>query len=267
MKHLHVWVGVLFTVLLAFALALPADAQQPGSQPLTLVVRDGQGNPLPGVALDILVEGPPHEPYDNCATDASGECRLMIPPGSYVVQFTRGWQGYIFVPAGQQNAGALEDGTSGGGFGITFDPSTSPQVVTFVVGVQDGALVPLWDMSRDPAAPPQPFAMPQSALANPDNALAGISFDALVATPSSTEQPATASAAESQVVTSEILPGAEPTLTVTPVVAPTVVPAGNPSIGSSALLLAIAALLGLVVVILALMLVSRRLRRSWESIN
>jgi hypothetical protein len=122
---------------------------QSTNQPLVLIVRDGAGNPLPGVALDILVTGPPHERFDNCVTDATGQCRLLLAPGPYLVQFTRGWRGTLFIDPAQQNAAALDDGgVTGGGFGIYLEPAESEQIVTFVVGQRDGQLVPLWDMSR-----------------------------------------------------------------------------------------------------------------------
>ncbi len=166
------WIFILLLLLTLLTWVTPAAAQQ-DNQPLVIVVRDGAGNPLTGITLDILLTGPPHEPYDNCVTDDSGQCTLLIPPGAYLVHFDLGWRGREFVPVEQQNVGALDDGGLGG-FGIYFEPSDTEQIVTFVIG-QDrdsGLLVPLWDMSRDPNATPQPYAHPANPLDAPEEALA-----------------------------------------------------------------------------------------------
>jgi len=149
---------LLINTLLAASI-LSAPLVQLNSLPLVLVVRDGQGNPLAGLTLRLLEAGPPPEPFDNCVTDQNGQCRLMIPPGSYVVRFEGGGWGHEFVPADQQNSG---------GFSIYFEPSDREQVVTFVVGQRDGQLVPLWDMSRDPDARPQPLAPDSGSLEDID---------------------------------------------------------------------------------------------------
>jgi hypothetical protein len=164
-------------------------------------VRDGAGNPLSGVVIQILVSGPPPTPYDNCVTDEGGECRLLIPPGAYRLVFDRGWRGLEFVPPEAQNSGILEDGTSGGGFGVYFAPSDEAQLLTFVVGEQDGRLVPLWDMSRDPGAAPQPFTPPGQSLD-------GIRLEPLVGTIDRVEETPTAETSpESQVVEDELHSG------------------------------------------------------------
>jgi hypothetical protein len=86
----------------------------------------------------------------------------------------------VFVPIDQQNGGALEDGgATGGGFGIYVEPATVEQIVTFVVGQRDGLLVPLWDMSRDPALPPQPFAVSANPFDPQADPLAGIDLGSL----------------------------------------------------------------------------------------
>jgi hypothetical protein len=175
-------------------------------------VRDGAGNPLPGVALNILVTGPPHDPFDNCVTDAAGQCRLLLAPGPYLVQFMPGWRGTLFVDPARQNAAALDDGgVNGGGFGIYLEPAESEQVVTFVVGQRDGQLVPLWDMSRSAGADPQPYLPPESPFSS-DDPLADINLSPLMddgpaapASPEATE--------DTQVVESAVESGADATPT------------------------------------------------------
>jgi hypothetical protein len=251
--------------ILALGLLIPA--LQGASLPLVIVVRDGAGNPLPGVALEILVEGPPHELYDTCVTDAGGACRLVIPPGAYLIRFIQGWRGLEFVSPDEQNAGVLDDGTTGGGFGVYFEPSEQEQVVTFVVGVRDGQLIPLWDMSRDPLTPPQPFALPQSPLGSPEEALEGIDLGALVEA-----QPAPAVStptAEAQVVTGQVEVGAAPTVAPTPDATPPAPAAGTRSaaLSSHAILLGLIGLAGLGGILLAAMVASRRWlnKRRWSN--
>jgi hypothetical protein len=186
-----------------------AWVQDHPSQPLTIVVRDGAGNPLQGIALDILLAGPPHEPYDNCVTGQTGQCTLVIPPGAYIIHFQRGWRGREFIPVEDQNAGALNDGGTGG-FGIYLEPGDAEKIVTFVIG-QDrgtGQLVPVWDMSRNPDMPPQPFAYDGRPLADPDDTLSGISLEPLSTTiTGSVPQPDINATSTAQVLISEIDPG------------------------------------------------------------
>lgn len=234
-------------IRLMVPLLLSAALFQPTSLPLVIVVRDGQGNPLAGLTLRLLEAGPPTVPFDNCVTDQSGQCRLMIPPGSYVVQFEGGGWGRYFIPADQQNAG---DGTTGGGFGIYFEPSGQEQVVTFVVGQRDGQLVPLWDMSRDPSARPQPYAMPENPFDTSGDPLAGIDLSPLAA--SATEG--------AQVVESTIGVGvtSTPMPTLTP--APTTLPEGT--IPADGIQLGVIALLFIGALIIAIVIIVARLRRK-----
>src|SRR5438105_105363 len=94
--------SIALLLMLLFACVTPVFAQQ-SQLPLVLVVRDGAGHPLAGITLDLLLAGPPHQPYDNCVTDAQGECHLMIPPSAYIVSFAAGWRGREFIPAEDQN--------------------------------------------------------------------------------------------------------------------------------------------------------------------
>jgi hypothetical protein len=197
----------LLLALLADAAPVHAEAaSQQTTQPLVILVRDGVGTPLPGVAMAILLTGPPPAPYDSCVTDAEGECHLLIPPGAYLIQFEGGWRGQAFIPADAQNVGAMDDaGAAGGGFGIYLEPATETQVVTFVIGERGGELVPLWDMSRSPDAAPEPFAVPDSPFGNSDDALAGIDLAALTAPSEPFES--TPTEAGIQVIQSAIDPG------------------------------------------------------------
>ncbi len=198
--------SLVLVLMLLLSFAGSALAQQQSLLPLVLVVRDGAGNPLAGLTLNLLLAGPPHQPYDNCVTDPAGECRLMLPPGAYIVSFAAGWRGREFIPAEEQNGGIAADGGYGG-FGINFSESEEEQIVTFVIGQQaDGRLVPVWDMSRDPNAPPQPFAMPENPLDSPEKALDGISLAPLDAA-----IPSSGDLAALQATASAAAPGQTPT--------------------------------------------------------
>lgn len=241
---MHTITALLVSLLVLGRLpAIISEPRQQTSQPLVIVVRDGQGNPLAGVTLRLLRTGPPHEPFDNCVTDEQGQCRLQVPPGAYIVQFDGGWRGQMFVPAAEQNAGALEDAGATGGFGIYVEPATVEQIVTFVVGQRDGQLVPLWDMSRDPALPPQPFAVSANPFDPEADRLTGIDLGSLGGGAIS----ATASAATAQVVESEIGIGGVPTL----------VPTGPPTVQaeSSGGVPKSGAVMGLVALVIAVILV------------
>lgn len=137
--------------------------QQPSPQPLTIIVRDATGTPLPGVSIDILVAGPPDEPFCQCTTDEQGQCEIQALPGEvYTIQFTGSWRTHDFVPLEQQNAGLFDDAPVNG-FGVHFDPHGSPNTyILYVLGhTSDGKLIPLWDASRDPNKTPEPFMPPQ----------------------------------------------------------------------------------------------------------
>ena len=245
---------IAFIVLISFP-NIGAVYVQQNSQPLVIVVRDGQGNPLVGVSLVLLRTGPPHEPFDNCVTDGEGQCRLQIPPGAYIVQFSGGWRGQMFVPADQQNGGSLEDGGAvGGGFGVYVEPANVKQIVTFAVGQRDGLLIPLWDMSRDPSLPPQPFAIAENPFDPQADPLAGIDLGSLNGGAIS----ATASATTAQVVESEIGIGGVPTLI--PTASSTVVAEGSGDVPTSGILLGLIALIIVFIVVVGILLILMRLQ-------
>jgi hypothetical protein len=253
---------LLLLLIVTFLLA-QVERATAQSQPLVIVVRDGAGNPLQGVPLVLYVSGPPHQEFDNCVTDELGECSLIIAPGAYIVTFTQGWRGHEFIPVEEQNGGSVTDGGIGG-FGIYLEPSSEVQFVTFVIGQRDGQLIPLWDMSRDPAAVPQPFAYPDSPLDNPADALSDIDLAALDTTISdgsiSTADP------NAQVVVEQI-PVPALTATTIPAATPTFVPiVGEPTIPSNVIRLGIFALVAAIAgVLVSWWVISRMLQRKEKS--
>jgi hypothetical protein len=244
---------------LILTLVLSLFSSQQADQPLVIIVRDGAGNPLQDVSLELLRTGPPHEPYRNCVTDREGACHLLLPPGAYLVQFVGSWQGVEFMPVAGQNSGGLDDGgLAGSGFGLYLEPGEAEQVVTFIIGQRDGQLIPLWDMSRDPALAPQPFAVPDNPFASDADPLAGIDLAPLSALP--VEEPTAEPEGDlTQVIESQIGVGDVPTPTVE-VATSQAVPASGAASGENAALglLGIAVLAAFVAVVL---LVLRRLRR------
>ncbi len=187
----------------------------------------------------------------------------MIPPGAYIIRFIQGWRGLEFAPPGEQNAGALDDGATGGGFGVYFEPSSEEQMVTFVVGVRDGRLIPLWDMSRDPLTPPQPFAMPQSPLDSPDEALEEIDLSPLIDEQGGEDTPEITPTGDAQVVSTRIDTGAAPTTTPGMESSQSEDTAGAVGVSETfraeVILLGLAGLAVVIVLLLSVMVASRRL--------
>jgi hypothetical protein len=129
---------------------------------LTVLVRDVAGTPMRGVEIELFEIGPPHRTVATRYTDVGGQAAFEVTPGlRYLVTLTGSWNGKRFIPASEQNAGVFESGAiSGGtgGFGVYLDPSTTFYLFTFVVAENEaGRLVPFFDMTRDPARPPEPF--------------------------------------------------------------------------------------------------------------
>lgn len=259
--------AILAACWLLASAPLPALAQ-PTTQPVVVVVRDGAGNPLFGVPILIHLSGPPLEPFDQCVTDERGQCTLDLFPGSYTLQFVQGWRDKPFVPVEQQNAYQSEDGSAGGGFAANIRPANQVLYLTFVVGLDAaGYLVPLWDMSRDPSLPPQPY--------DPGGgALDGLSFEPFDPTldlsgPGSLPPTGAGQAAgptpTAQVFVDELgAGGAAPTQAATglPVTAPP--PDANPSDGLDAGLI-LTGLVALVVIIILGILFFLLLRHRAES--
>jgi hypothetical protein len=157
------WIGALLGLL--FGLLPPfnstsAAAQEPvETESLVIVVRDSAGHPLAGVGIELYLAGPPHELYKQALTEADGAARFLVFPAEYVVTFVEDWDELPFVSPSQQNGGAQTHGDVGGyGVHVGRRADSSDHLVTFVLARNgEGLLVPLFDMSRDPALPPEPF--------------------------------------------------------------------------------------------------------------
>lgn len=110
---------------------------------LILLVRDLSAAPLPEIALEVWRSETPPTLAQVCVTDAAGRCALRLPAGPYLVRF---------VADPRQ-----ED------FALYLDPAQPEALVTFVLA----AGRPAWDMSRDPAALPEPFSAAAQAAPTP----------------------------------------------------------------------------------------------------
>lgn len=153
---------MLSYLLIALACLLATLPMQADQGRLTLVVRDGAGQPLPGVRLGLIRDGDAGRvEVGELVTDRAGSAALPdLPWGLYIVQF-RGAapNGQPIVPPAAQNQGLLTDGAGAdGGFGVRF--AERERTVLFVIDLLPGTphAVPLFDLARDPAAPPEPVA-------------------------------------------------------------------------------------------------------------
>jgi hypothetical protein len=198
-------------------------AQQPTTQPIVIVVRDGAGNPMMGVPILIKIASDPPQDCDQCVTAEDGACTVQLLPDQYLIQFVQGWRGRPFIPVEQQLS-----------FGLTVMPSDQVGYSTFVIAEQDGRLVPVWDMSRDPEQPPQPF-MPSF---NGEDPLAPLDLGPLTTALPGATQPGSAPAtsgtatATSQVVVDVIGSGAgTPITAATPTPAPAAAQPPSTNIG------------------------------------
>jgi len=180
---------LLVVAVSLLAVAQPANAQweAPVALDVILLVRDATGTPMKGVTLDILAAGPPNEPYDSCLTGETGKCfTAFFPDNLYIIQFrvTDGWRGRYFVALDEQ--GSPGESCPGPGFCVYFSPDPDhPEIdtISFVVLQRDdGLLVPVWDMSVDAAASPEPFFAPGQSTEGVDMS-SGLSTD-LIAGPS-----------------------------------------------------------------------------------
>lgn len=153
---------MLIYLLVSLACLLATLPMQADRGRLTLVVRDRAGQPLPGVRLGLIRDGDAGRvEVGELVTDRAGSAALPdLPWGLYIVQF-RGAapNGQPIVPPAAQNQGLLTDGAGAdGGFGVRF--AERERTVLFVIDLLPGTphAVPLFDLARDPAAPPEPVA-------------------------------------------------------------------------------------------------------------
>jgi hypothetical protein len=157
---------LILSVLLVGLLPQQGGTQQPptpAGEPVTLVVRDGAGNGLAGIAIDIALVGPPHEAYGTCTTDSNGECQLSLPASDYTLTF-KDWQGTSFGAASSQNQGPVEEAGEllSEGFGLHIEPLGQTQTYLFVIARDtSGSLVPLWDNARSRDQAPDPYIASQ----------------------------------------------------------------------------------------------------------
>jgi hypothetical protein len=163
---------VLLTILL---LTQTVAHWQPPMQPqrgrLTLVVRDGNGKPLPAVRVALY-----HDADDGRVelgertTDQAG--RIVYPDlqwGLYIVQF-RGTlpSGQAILPADRQNLGLLDDGSgAGNGFGVRFARTERTELFVLKTIAGEPNAVPMFDLASGPDLPPQPVD-PLLAAATPE---------------------------------------------------------------------------------------------------
>lgn len=197
---LHMFRITLTRVLLALLVigvsaitSLPqqVSAQQLTTQLVVIVVRDGAGNPMMGVPIKILIDDPPtFEEHDQCVTGQDGACTVHLLPNTYRIQFVQGWRGRPFIPVEEQIV-----------FNTTVRPTNQILYCTYVIGERDGQLVPVWDMSADPAQPPKPF-MPSFTEEDP---LASLNLGPLTTGLPGTSQPAGAPAAPDTTATSQVV--------------------------------------------------------------
>ncbi len=225
------------------------SAQQPTTQLVVIVVRDGAGNPMMGVPIKILIDDPPtFEEHDQCVTGEDGACTVHLLPNTYRIQFVQGWRGRPFIPAEEQIV-----------FNTTVRPTNQLLYCTYVIAERDGQLVPVWDMSGNPAQPPKPF-MPSFTDADP---LAALNLGPLSTHLPGTSQPggepaAPGASATPQVVVDVVGSGAASTPTAgaaTPSATPTT--QASPAISLRTLLIILIVLVFIAMLVLLLIVIAR----------
>lgn len=151
----------MYLLLILLFMLLPSTATpEAGRGDLTLVIRDRDGQRLPGVQLALI-----HDADDGrvliseARTDAQGALHYAdLPWGLYIVQFRGEVGDRPVLPAERQNLGLLDDGTgASGGFGVRFAEATRTEL--FVLGSVPGEshAVPMFDLAPSVEATPEPF--------------------------------------------------------------------------------------------------------------
>ncbi len=129
-----------------------------------IILRDTSGLALEGATIDLVrSDGGFTQTYQ---TDADGKIMTFVRPGSYLVQFTGSWNGQVFVPIEQQNAGAVpQNYDEAGGLGVFIEPSAEIARLRFVIAKsEDNQLVPLYDLAVTEQETPQPYLFDGSSV-------------------------------------------------------------------------------------------------------
>ncbi|HEX6291296.1 MAG TPA: carboxypeptidase regulatory-like domain-containing protein [Herpetosiphonaceae bacterium] len=147
-------------IMLLSILSLPGTAEA-GRGDLTIVVRDRDGERLPGVVVALI-----HDTDDGrvligeTRTDAQGQIHYpALPWGLYIVQF-RGTalDGRSILPPDQQNLGLLDDGSGvGGGFGVRFAEVARTELFVLATVPGEAHAVPMFDDAPHAQATPEPI--------------------------------------------------------------------------------------------------------------
>ncbi len=152
---------VLLTILL---LIQTSGRWQPPLQPqrgrLTLVVRDGDGLPLPSIHVALYHDADAGRvELGERTTDQAGQ--IVYPDlqwGLYIVQFRGALpSGQAILPAERQNLGLLDDGSgAGNGFGVRFARTERTELFVLKTVAGEPNAVPMFDLASGPDQPPRP---------------------------------------------------------------------------------------------------------------
>lgn len=149
----------MYQLVIALLLMLSATPEA-GRGQLTIVVRDRDGQRLPGVHLALI-----HDADDGrvligeARTDAQGELHYPdLAWGLYIVQF-RGQVGQQpILPPDRQNLGLLDDGNgASGGFGVRFAEQERTELFVLASVPGEAHAVPMFDLAPSVLATPEPF--------------------------------------------------------------------------------------------------------------
>ncbi len=204
---------ILLVVLLAAV--VQETATMAAAHDLTILVRDGQGRPLPEVHLQLLHNrGGEVAPADDgrqghAQTDAQGRHTFRVPWGSYLLQVHGSVAGRPLQPIAQQGIGGADEAcASQPGFCIYF-AELEQLTVRIVIGglTSDGLALPLWDDAATDTDPVKAVSAQTGQPADPEQAAAQLAVTTVGAAPAAAPLPA-ATAVAGQVDA--------PALTITP---------------------------------------------------
>lgn len=174
----------LISVALLALLLTVGHTNQQVARILNIVVRDINGNPLPGVNVLLREPGSYVWEFVEVVTDENGVATFEIDKFEYIVTFEGFWGGRPFIRAENQNAGILSTDEYGG-FGVYLDPAEATYQVLFVVGLdEDDDLVPLFDLAESVDDVPEPYLYEDTdtleADINPEAIVGDVAFEPLV---------------------------------------------------------------------------------------